>query len=374
MNDSKDDVSKAKRQNTTIFELILDDFPDIIHSVDDDGNIILTNHAAEELLGYSRWELMTMNIRQIYAPEVIKDVENGFSDLKAKGNKRVESILITKTGEKIPVEVRSFAIYGDNGEFLRSISVLRDIRKIKELEAGLIHAGRLAAIGELASGVAHDINNPLTVVLMATEILRDNLKDIEEQSSAVESIDVNSNNINKAAESIRKLVNHLRNFSRSSAEEHEKVDMANVIADALFITSSKAKTYQVNVTNNVTNNSHFVLGSPNRLEQVFVNLITNACDALEPNKEANIEINIKTDIFNDTECWECTVHDNGSGIPEKQQSEIFNSFFTTKPKDKGTGLGLSISRGIVHDHKGNISVYSSPETGTTFSVMLPVHS
>ncbi len=364
-------TDNCQTANSTIFELIMDDFPDIIHSVDDEGNILLTNRAAEELLGYSRSEILSMNIRQIYAPEVINDLESGFSELKAKGNKRVESILITKAGERIPIEIRSFAVYGDNGEFLRSISILRDIRKIKELEAGLIHAGRLAAIGELASGVAHDINNPLSVVLLATEIIKISLSQIEEKSSAVESVDLHSNNINKAAESIRKLVDHLRNFSRSSDEEYETVDIAEVVEDAIFMTSSKLKSNQITITNSLNKKQYFVSGSPNRLEQVFVNLVSNACDALESTQSPKIEINIEPATLNDVKCWKCTVKDNGTGIPQNQINEIFNSFFTTKPKDKGTGLGLSISRAIACDHKGSITVESSHENGTTFSVHLP---
>ncbi len=365
-------VNDTEIQNAEIFEIILDNFPDIIHSVNDDGNIIFTNRAAETLLGYSRSELLSMNVRQIYAPEILEAMESGFTDLKAKGDKRVESLLMTKDGERIPVEIRSFGIYDDDGNFLRTFSILRDIRKIKELEAGLIHASRLAAIGELASGVAHDINNPLTIVLLSNELLTRCLKGMEgvepDQRERAERF---AADVTKAAGAIQKLADHLRNFSRGMAEEHERLDLASVLNDALFMTTSKVKKSQVLVTNNVEKNLYHVTGSPNRLEQVFVNLIANACDALAEMPEGTLQIDVVDAMLEDEACWECRIKDNGPGIPEEHLEDIFNSFFTTKPKGKGTGLGLSISRGIVRDHGGDIAVETSPQEGTTFSVLLP---
>ena len=366
-------VNDTEIQNAEIFEIILDNFPDIIHSVNDNGNIVFTNRAAETLLGYGRNELLSMNVRQIYAPEILEAMESGFTDLKAKGDKRVESVLMTKGGERIPVEIRSFGIYDDDGNFLRTFSILRDIRKIKELEDGLIHASRLAAIGELASGVAHDINNPLTIVLLSNEMLTRSLKDMEgAEPDQRERAERYAADVAKAAGAIQKLADHLRNFSRGMAEEHERLDLAAVLNDALFLTTSKVKKSQVQVSNNVKKELHYVLGSPNRLEQVFVNLIANACDALEEQTDGTLQIDVARATLEDDVCWECRIQDNGPGISKEHLTDIFNSFFTTKPKGKGTGLGLSISRGIVRDHKGDITVETSPQTGTTFSVFLPL--
>jgi PAS domain S-box-containing protein len=365
-------VNDTEIQNAEIFEIILENFPDIIHSVNENGNIIFTNRAAESLLGYSRSELLSMNVRQIYAPEILEAMESGFTDLKAKGDKRVESLLMTKSGERIPVEIRSFGIYDDDGNFLRTFSILRDIRKIKELEAGLIHASRLAAIGELASGVAHDINNPLTIVLLSNEMLSRSLAELEgADPDQLQRVERFAADVSKAAGAIQKLADHLRNFSRGMAEERERLDLAAVISDALFMTMSKVKKSQVTVTNTVEKGLHEVMGSPNRLEQVFVNLIANACDALDEQSDGLLQIDIVPGTLEEVACWECRIQDNGPGIPEEHLADIFSSFFTTKPKGKGTGLGLSISRGIVRDHGGDVTVETSPDTGTTFSIFLP---
>ena len=365
-------VNDTEIQNAEIFEIILDNFPDIIHSVNDNGNIIFTNRAAESLLGYTRGELLGMNVRQIYAPEILEAMESGFTDLKAKGDKRVESLLMTKGGERIPVEIRSFGIYDDAGNFLRTFSILRDIRKIKELEAGLIHASRLAAIGDLASGVAHDINNPLTIVLLSNEMLSRSLTELKgADPDQLQRAEHFAADVSKAAGAIQKLADHLRNFSRGMAEEHERLDVAAVISDALFMTMSKVKKSQVTVTNTIEKGLYEVMGSPNRLEQVFVNLIANACDALEEQSDGVLQIDIVPGTLEEVACWECRIQDNGHGIPEEHLADIFSSFFTTKPKGKGTGLGLSISRGIVRDHGGDVTVETSPDTGTTFSIFLP---
>ncbi len=368
-------INDTEIQNAEIFEIILENFPDIIHSINENGNIIFTNRAAENLLGYTREELLSMNIRELYAPEIIKAVEAGFTDLKSKGDKRVESVLMTKGGEHIPVEIRSFSIYDDNGTFLRTFSILRDMRKIKELEDNLIHASRLAAIGELASGVAHDINNPLTIVLLSNELLMRSISALAgTDSKQVQAIARFATDVQKAAGTIQKLADHLRNFSRGTAEAHEIVDLEAVVNDALFLTASKFKQSQISMSCNIAKGQHYIMGSPNRLEQIFVNIIANACDALADQKPATLSIDVVPAPFEGTDCWVCKITDNGPGIPEDHRSDIFTSFFTTKPKGKGTGLGLSISRGIARDHKGDITVESSPENGTTFSIFLPQHN
>ena len=142
MSDKK--AERIKEKNADIFGILLDSFPDMIHSVNEAGDIVYANRTAEQLLGYSHEELYSMNVRQIYADEIIKDMELGFQELKRSGDKSTESILQARDGTKIPVEIRSFGIYDDDGNFIRTFSILRDIRRIKQLQQELVHAGRLA--------------------------------------------------------------------------------------------------------------------------------------------------------------------------------------------------------------------------------------
>lgn len=365
-------IHEIEIADADIFKILLDNFPDMIHSIDDKGNIVYTNRQAEKLLGYNRDELLSMNIRQIYAEEVLEALNRGFTDLKEKGDKTVESLLKAKDGTKIPVEIRSFSIYDDEGNFIRTFSILRDTRKIKELQASLIHAGRLAAIGELASGVAHDINNPLTVILISNEMLLNEITRANAPAdTTLQRIEGLAKDINKASQSIQKLADHLRNFSRGMVEKHELIDLHASTADALFITKNKIMSAGVEIANGIARGEHFISGCTNHLEQVFVNLIGNACDAMSGRPTRRLTLSVESAVLDKTECWKCNFTDTGTGISREIMEDIFQSFFTTKPRGKGTGLGLSIARGIVRDHKGDITVSSVLGEGTTFSVILP---
>jgi C4-dicarboxylate-specific signal transduction histidine kinase len=314
-----------------------------------------------------------MNIRDIYAQSVLEAVDIGFSDLKEHGNKTIpESLVRAKDGTEIPVEIRSFSIYDDDKRFLRTFSILRDLRDVKELQQKIVHAGRLAAVGELASGVAHDINNPLTVISLANNMALDELKNGEAVSGeTLDLIKSQMKSVERATQSIKKLVDHLRNLSRNAVEDYEIIDLHHTLDDALFIVNSKIKKFDIHIHNDVHKDRYFVKGSQNNLEQVFINLLTNACDAMIDQDEREIEISVSPCHRNDIDCWRCDISDTGVGIPEELLEDVFQSFYTSKQKGEGTGLGLSIARGIVRDHKGDIEVACQGTKGATFSVYFP---
>lgn len=371
---SKMRIEQIEIKDANIFEMLLDNFPDMIHSVSDDGKIVYTNKKAEALLGYPRDELIGMNVKQIYAKEILTALENGFQDLKKKGDKQVESLLQAKNGTKIPVEIRSFSIYDDEGSFIRTFSILRDIREIKELQQSLIHAGRLAAIGELSAGVAHDINNPLMVIIFSISMMLRGLSapepDPQKNHPRIKSM---AEEALKASKSIQKLSEHLRNFSRGISEKHEPINLHDALNDSAFLAGNKIIASGTRLKINIPKDSCYTHGSPNQIEQVFMNLISNACDAMKDSPVRDLTITVSETVHQQIPAWRIEVADTGSGISPENQKNIFQSFFTTKEKGSGTGLGLSISRGIVNEHKGEISVSSQPGAGSTFSVVLPMH-
>lgn len=365
-------IDSADIRDADLFQILLDNFPDMIHSIDTSGNIVYANRKATELLGYAHEELLSMNVRQIYADQVLESLETGFSNLKQEGEMSVESLLKAKDGGEIPVEIRSFSIYRDDGTFLRTFSILRDIRAIKELRKGLVHAGRLAAIGELASGVAHDINNPLTVILMSNEVCIRILEQAEfPETENVGRLKSSTRDVERATESIRNLVDHLRTFSRGVAETYTPIDVFDSIGDALFIDKNKIMECGVTVINRVSKGLYYVNGSRNQLEQVFVNLISNACDAMIERPERELTFSVGSAERDDRDILRFDVSDTGTGMPQKLLDEVFESFFTTKPAGEGTGLGLPISRTIIQEHGGDIEVESEPDKGTTIAVYLP---
>ncbi|MBW1800977.1 MAG: PAS domain S-box protein [Deltaproteobacteria bacterium] len=364
-------INDREIEDADVFEIIVEHFPDIIHSVDREGNIVFTNRKAGHMLGYSRDELLSMNVKQIYADEILEQMEKGFSELKEKGEKQtIESLLKDRDGENIPVEIRSYSIYDDDNNFVRTFSILRDIRDIKELQNSLIHAGRLAAIGEMASGIAHDIKSPLNALLLANQGALLTLDNMPTKTKEIEQIERSLKGMKKALEMIRNLSEHLTNFSRGMTEQFELVDIYSVISDSLFITHNKILKCGVDLENNIQKGAYFTKGAFNQLEQVFVNLISNACDAMAETKGGSLSLAISPYKSNGSEYWKCEVSDTGHGIPEKDRNMIFQSFYTTKERGKGTGLGLSISRGIIENHEGKIAVQSEEGRGTTFSVFL----
>ncbi len=379
MNDNIPTPSRTeiRRASAHIFEMLLEWFPDIIQSVDSDGQIIYVNRKATDLLGYTRDELLGMNVRDLYAPEIMEKVEKGFAKLKDSGNLAgIESVICDKEGTRIPVEIRSFAVYDNDGKFVRTFSILRDIRDIKELQNTLIHTSRLAAIGELASCIAHDISNPLAVVKLYGELLAGQVSQLRaegEEESADRLADA-VEGVQKSAEKIEKLVNHLRDFSRSQEAGNELVDLRQTIEDALFMITNKITKGNVEVVRNwPEGESFYVRGSASQLEQVFMNLFSNACDAMTEVPEPTIWIQIERAPASEGSppMWVCNVSDCGAGIAPEHVENIFKAFYTTKGKGKGTGLGLSITRNIVRRHGGEISVNSVVGRGTTFSIQLP---
>lgn len=360
--------------DANVYEILLENFPDMIHSVDESGSIIYVNKKAADLLGYTRRELLSMNVREIYADSVLKDMDKGFSDLIKCGDKKIpESLFKSKPGIEIPVEIRSFSIYGNDNNFIRTFTISRDLRRIKKLQQQLVHAGRLAAIGELSAGIAHDINNPLSVINLSSQMGLMELKAREKETGKnMGFIESNLKAIDKASNSIESLVTHLRNFSRNSVDEFEILDLHDTINDAVFLVQNRIKRLNIETDIKIEKNRYFIKGSQNSLEQVFVNLLTNACDAMADQDDRILKIVAATLRKDNSDFWECHVCDTGCGIPEAIKEDIFQSFFTTKEKGKGTGLGLSISRGILQEHGGFIELAAPDDIcQTVFSVCLP---
>ena len=357
-----------------LFGALMDNFPDMIHSVDDQGNIVFFNSMALELLGYTDSELTGMNIRQLYAPEILEAVEKGFLEIKQTGEKFVESLFIARDGTRIPVEIRTLALRDEKGAFVQTFSISRDIRKLKEMQDGMLHAGRLAAIGELAAGVVHDINNPLTAVSLATSVLQQLLDnkvtmtdDVRNQATELFSM------IRESTDTMEHISSRLRDFSRGVKEQHLPVDLFDPINDALFILGHRIATNKVQTTCSAIKSKHWVFGDRNQLEQVFLNLFANACDAMAQRDVRELTVDIAQDVKDERSFWRCTVRDTGEGVKPEDQEQVFKAFFTTKPRGKGTGLGLSIARSILTEHGGEITLESEYGAGTTFNIWLPAY-
>ncbi len=238
----------------------------------------------------------------------------------------------------------------------------RDVTEERRLQREVIQQEKMAAIGMLAGGVAHEINNPLGGIIAFTQLLkRDPAVTDERVKSDLDSIE-------EAALRCKKIVANLLDFSRSSREnETRRVDL-NVILEKVFpFIRREMRSQNVELVFDGAGSLPSVVGAADRLQQVFINLMTNACHAMEKGGV----LTVKTSVTDGGEYVVVSVKDTGVGIPQALRGQIFDPFFTTKEPGKGTGLGLSISYRIIKDHKGTITFRDVPEGGTEFVVRLP---
>jgi signal transduction histidine kinase len=273
----------------------------------------------------------------------------------------------TKDGEEIPVTLTASIITIDRKE-IGSVGVFTDMREIlkmrKDLEEAhlqLVQSEKIASVGRMAAGVAHEINNPLSGIMIYAELLRENLKDSPQNlSDAQEIIDQTLR--------CKKIVAELLEFSRQTVGNVTSFNIEDLIDKSLNILINQALFQDIEVKRDFAPEMPAMAGDIGQLQQVFTNLFINAADAMKSKGE--LLINARFD--QDKDLFVISVSDTGPGIPEELREKIFDMFFSTKPVGRGTGLGLSISQNIVKLHGGGISVECPSQGGTRFIVKLPL--
>jgi C4-dicarboxylate-specific signal transduction histidine kinase len=254
------------------------------------------------------------------------------------------------------------------------IANIADISDSIQAEAQLIQASKMATLGEMSAGVAHELNQPLNAIRIGSDLLKkmvDRGERLEPDLAGKVSREISAQ-VERAAN----IINHLREFGRKSeSDELEKVNINKPIRDVFTVLGQQLKLRQIKVNLDLDENLPPVYGVNNRLEQVFINLVMNARDAIEEMLEKGYEkereglLTIRT--YQEKGRVVAVVRDNGIGMPERVKEKVFEPFFTTKDLGRGTGLGLSISYGIIKDYEGTIEVESMPGSGTIFKISLP---
>ncbi|HEY4015660.1 MAG TPA: ATP-binding protein [Polyangiaceae bacterium] len=271
-----------------------------------------------------------------------------------------------RDGSVVLLEVTS--VYLDYEGKPAVLSMARDVTARKKLEMQLVQADRLAALGTLAAGVAHEINNPLAYVILNLEWVLRKLPDSVHDAASVANLLTVLEEARQGAHRVSTIVRELRSFSRADDERRRRVDLVTVVEAAIKITGHEIR-HRAHVYTSFER-VRPIWANEGRLEQVLINLLMNAAQAMP---EARAERNeIRVYVRPDAEGRAVLeVSDNGEGVPPDVLSRIFDPFFTTKPVGVGTGLGLSICHGIVSSLGGHIAVYSEPGRGATFRVVLP---
>lgn len=395
---------KASPSRVEFFELLFEEANDGILLVDrDSGKVLSANRRLQDLTGFLPNELEAKvdvlfptpqqtegkRIRSaLFSAEMLghsgfyedmailrKDGYLGFATLSVKtidasktGGQNVAFCILHDMGVKKSMERDLLAKHMELKDAYQELE--RAHIELKSAQEALVQAGKLAALGELAAGVAHELNQPLTGLMGFGQELEHLIKDKFPDPTALDF----TQEITKNATRMKKIIQQLREFTRKSVEDFENVNVQDVIDDSLRLLEQQFKSRGIEVVIKAEENLPKIYCNPFQLEQVFINLATNARDAIEyaARGSGRIEIELKRKAGDPKRFLEMMFRDDGIGMDGETKNKAMEPFFTTKEVGKGTGLGLSVSYGILSKIHGSMMIESTPGKGTSFLLTLPV--
>ena len=357
---------------------LMESSPDFQMTLDKDGRIMDVNEAFEVIIGKARGSIIGSSIYE-YLPK--KEMEKAVVEILEK--EKVRDIELTA---HIPAKGDlilnlSGTVFttaeGDEGIYATG----RDMTELRKKEMELIHAGRLSSLGTMAAGVAHEINQPLSVISMASE---GTLRDIEKNQLDVSLLPRDLEDIMRNVARIDHIITHMRTFARKT-EEATNAEPEELLDNAFILLGEQFKLHNIPVSRKIDENLSAINVHTNELEQVFINILSNARQALDEREEEAKKkgedfkkrlvcgISRKKENENENECVVFEFADNAHGVPDELKKKVFEPFFTTKGPGKGTGLGLSVAYGIVtRSLGGKIWVEDNEMGGASFKVAVPV--
>lgn len=341
-------------------EGIVSNFPDAIHSVDIDGKIVRVNKKAIQLYGFTREELLSKNIFDLYVNA--EKAKLDFARLRQEGKMEVDSRLKTKQGKLIDIRITSFALYNKSRKFVRTFSIVREITEQKKLQRKIFQADRFSAMGKFSAGLVHDIRSPLTIIKGFNDCVQES-ETCQQDKQLMATIEL----VTRAVAKIEYFTTQLLHSPEAGAcEDLREIDLVGVVKTSLEMLSTKIRDNEVSIDNALPDSCR-LQGRQHQLEQVFSNIISNACDAVKGMDERLVTMRM---IVEDEQVT-VAISDTGTGIVPEVQDKIFDSFFTTKDREQGVGLGLSIADEIVASHNGRIEIKKNNPQGAVFLVILP---
>jgi len=291
-----------------------------------------------------------------------KKAEAVQKELQEKGFiKDAELILQTPKGNKHTVLFSGTMTQTEESRLIGLEGIIKDITLRKEMEAQLMQADKLASLGQLSAGLAHEINNPLGLVLGYTRLV---MKETDPEVSSYGDLKV----IEKHALNCKNIVENLLKFSRAAGTIKSAVNLNHLIREVINVVKHKFSMEKVQIHDQLSSDLPLTMADPEKISQVFMNILMNAFQSIE---SAGV-ISVSSLWDPERRRFQIIFEDTGSGIPPEILPKIFDPFFTTKPIGMGTGLGLAVSYGIIKDHSGRIRVESTPRKGSRFIVELPL--
>lgn len=327
-------------------------------TVGPDGSVTTVNPAAERLLGMSEYEMVPKPIGSLFRSDggIEADVRRVLSGRIPITMREVT--VVTASDREVHVQASTSRMRAVGGRILGAVVTIEDVSEIKALTEQLIRADRLAAMGELTAGVAHEVRNPLGIIRASVQLLEDAKGDPDR-------IRQTTDVVKQEIDRLDKVIKALLDFGRPSRPTMMRTDPTEVLRDVLLFTGRFASQADVTIEESFPEDLPQVTADPDQLKQVFLNLVTNAVQAMDEVKGGTIRLTARRE----GDYVALSVSDTGPGIPADELSKVFDPFYSTR--DEGTGLGLTIVHRIIDEHGGHIEVESGSE-GTTFTVALPI--
>ena len=341
---------------------------DIVFALNNEYAIVAASYGMHELLGYSFRELVGCSVLDLVSdPDTLKQ---RLAQLSRELSVRSEVCFRNTQGTEIVSDICLTSWRAGDGQKVGYVGAGKDLSQWRTFHDDLVRVDRLAEMGRMAAGIVHELKNPLSIINQAAGwgavVVSDN-KDLS--SDDRQELSSTFREIETQTERCSKVTNQILDFVRESGPEKNEFDVVGLVEDTLRYLQPELKFPQITVTRRYADESCCLVSDYKLLQQVLVNLISNAVDAIREKGPACGKIEVS--VHQDSRAVHIGIEDNGAGIPKEKQPEIFRLFFTTKPVGKGTGLGLPISKNILHKLGGDIAVRSIPGEGTEFLLTLP---
>ena len=351
---------------------------DILIVLNTDMEVIKVNSEFTKFLGYDLDASKSLHLKNLVSP-------NGFPRIKElilKGEfKNFETELISKNGRNFLASINGSTIESGKGNSRMHILIAKDktevyemMSKVRESQIQLIHSGRLASLGEMAAGIAHELTQPLNAILL---FARNSMKSLSDNNIKNDLVEENLTFIIDRVKKASSIIRSLKSFARKTEEEKIFICINSLIKDILKFLDAQLSLSDVEVELNLDENIPSIMAHNVRLEQVFLNIIQNALQAMGKTDTPKLSIRTTVEISMDPGNLKnknyvvASIADNGEGISPEIKARIFDPFFTTREVGSGMGLGLSIVDRIIREHSGFIKVESSPGNGSCFLIYLP---
>jgi PAS domain S-box-containing protein len=353
---TEEEVKRGERLLASVVESV----DDCIFTADTTGRLVTMNPAGRRLLGYAAWEVSGLRY-----PDLLSAAEHGgaaaiVAALEAGRGWSGPVTGRTADGDAFPAHVAMTSLFDDRGQRIGTVGVLHDLTEQVETQRRLIQREKLASLGEMAAGVAHEIRNPLGGIKMATNLLSSPEVDGSPLSQEM------ARSILSGISEIEGIINNLLDWTRDARLERNEYELHRILDPVVEAVASEGRARGVQVGYGRLAREVVAAVDGQKLRQVFTNVMKNALEAIDPRRGAG---RVTVDLFVEGERAVVEVTDDGVGITAEDRDKIFLPFFTTKPA--GTGLGMSIVKKIVDLHAGDIAIESAPGRGTRVRISLP---